>query len=458
MQALSSAIKYSRSLCLGAVSDDPLTFLIHDRFFDDYRIVTHNKQDWLKDLPVNAALTDLNMPSVKGEAVIPQLVKSRRFVELNKEEPKRKYILYAPVDPPYKVNPLSLIMNSPAIAHAYENKRYFRDEFADLIRMPEYEIKYINELDKAAAYRELRDEFGPSMVLQDEESSGSRGTYIVHDYEAFADAIKLLKKFSQGRSVVVSKYVEGETSSIQVCITKYGIFSGGIQRQLVTSKYLCNPALEGTTKWCGGEVGTDYPDIVQHQAREIATIVGSELASHGYKGIFGIDLIVSPDNEVYAIEINARHTGYSHLISDMQMAEDKIPFMLLHALELGNYEYEVTDLDKLPSSGQYKKAVSYMIVNNPLSEGFELKHYIQPGVYRLKDGKVEFEKSSYSVSDLKGEDTMLILCRYNQGETIETGRRILKVTKFGKSMAKNDLNIKTQAVIKAIKDTFELPE
>src|SRR3569623_563784 len=177
-------------------------------------------------------------------------------------------------------------MNSPTIAQAYENKRYFRDEFSDLIRVPEYEIRYMNELDRAASYKELQERYGWFM-LQDEESSGSKGTYSIKTADDYLEAIKSLKKFSRGRTIVVSKFVHGEAASIQVCITKYGIFNGGIQRQLIDSQYLGNSSLEGANKWCGGEVGGVYPDIVHHQSQEIASIVGSELASHGYKGVFG---------------------------------------------------------------------------------------------------------------------------------------------------------------------------
>lgn len=449
-------IEYNVNQPIGVVSDDPLTFLLHDNFFENYHIVANEKQRWLADLPIKAKVSDLGIPAKKGEG-IGRLIKAKRFIEITKNEPKRKFVLYSPLDPPYKVNPLTLLMNSPTIAHAYENKRYFRDEFADLIRVPEYEIKYMSELDKAASYRELRDSFG-AFVLQDEESSGSKGTYFIHNEDDYVEAIKSLKKYSQGRTIVVSKFEKGETSSVQVCITKYGIFSGGIQRQLVDSKYLCNQKLAGASKWCGGELGTEYPEIVQHKAREISTIIGSELASHGYKGIFGIDIIVTPDNDVFAIEINARHTGYSHLISDMQYQEGKIPFMLLHVLELGNFEYEVKDLNALPSMSHYKKPVSYMIVNNPLEEGFTLGHYIRPGVYRLHGDKVVFEKEAYSIGDLKTEDTFLISCKYDEGDLIDRGKRILKITKLGKSMSKKDLNAKSQQIVAAVKKTFDLPE
>jgi len=459
MTAHKLPIEYNTNSPIGVVSVDAYNFLLIDKLFDDFRIFTPVQQNWLKDVPIQGSLTSLNATKLvkKGEEAVSKLVASKKFTDMFKADPRRKFIMYSPLDPPYRINPLAYLMNSPTIAHAYENKRYFRDEFAGLIRMPEYEIKYMNELDRAASYRNLRERFDGPFVLQDEESSGSKGTHAIHDEDDYVEAIKNLKRFSRGRTIVASKFVHGEVSSVQVCITKYGIFSGGIQRQLVDSKYLCDPKMAGATKWCGGEVGDEYPDIVQHQAQEIATIVGSELASHGYKGIFGIDIIVTPENEVYAIEINARLTGYSHLISDLQMMEGKIPFILLHILELGNFKYEVTDLEALPSMSRYKKPGSLMIINNPLDEPFVLKQYIKPGIYRHEGDKLVFVKEGFSLKGLK-DDMVMVFCRYNQGDTIEPGRRVVKLMKLGKTLAKGDLNLKARQIVEAAKATFELPQ
>lgn len=450
------AIKYNRSTPIGVISTDPYNYLIYDKLFDDFRIITEIKQDWLHDLPIKANVSWLGKTKQYGNSVA-KLSRSKKFVNSFKTDSKRKFVMYSPLDPPYKINPLAFLMNSPTIAHAYENKRYFRDEFADLIRMPEYEICYMSDLDKVSAYATLEEKYG-AFMLQDEESSGSKGTYAIKNIDEYIAAVKSLKKYSRGRTIVVSKYVHGEPSSIQVCITKYGIFSGGIQKQLIDSQYLGNTKLEGANKWGGGEVGGDYPDIIHHQTQEIASIVGSELASHGYKGVFGIDLIITPNNEVYSIEINARLTGYSHIISELQMKNGKIPFMLLHALELGNLNYEVTDTTALPSSNRYKKRASLLILNNTLDEELILKHYIRPGMYKQVGSRVEFVKDGFTLQSLKGEDTMLIMTRHAKGDGVERGRRILKVMKYGKVMAKDgDLNAKGSATISAIKNTFELP-
>ncbi|MDB5170274.1 MAG: hypothetical protein JWN82_670 [Candidatus Saccharibacteria bacterium] len=449
------SIEYNHNLPLGVVSPDPYNFLILDKFFDDFKFVSSDKQTWLQDLSLKVAPSSLGQKSTYGEAK--ELYRSKKFVDMVKADPKRKYVMYSPLDPPYKVNPLTYLMNSPTISHAYENKRYFRDEFSGLIKIPDYEIKYMNELDRAASYKNLTERFEGPFMLQDEDSSGSKGTYAIRNQDDYVEAIKSLKKFSRGRTIVVSKFIHGEVTSIQVCITKYGIFSGGIQRQLVDSKYLCNPDLAGASKWCGGEIGDEYPDIVQHQAREIASIVGSELSSHGYKGIFGVDLIVTPEHEVYAIEINARLTGYSHIISDMQTLQGKIPFMLLHLLELGNFKYEVTDSEALPSVNKFDKPGSLLILNNTLDTDITLDTYIRPGLYRFRQGKITFIRPAYSLESVKGEDTLLILCRHNEGATIESGKRVLKIMKYGRTMYKGELTPKAQQMIQAIKETFNLP-
>jgi hypothetical protein len=451
------AIDYKRSTPVGVVSTDPYNFLIYDKLFDNFRIITEIKQDWLLEVPLKAEVSWLGKTKQYGNSAV-KLMRAKKFIKTFKSDSKRKFVMYSPVDPPYKINPLAYLMNSPTIAHAYENKRYFRDEFDDLIRMPEYEICYMSDLDKAAAYNELEQKYGWFM-LQDEESSGSKGTYAIKSLHDYVEAVKSLKNFSRGRTIVVSKFIKGEPASIQVCITKYGIFNGGIQRQLIDSAYLGNSDLEGANKWCGGEVGDNYPDIVNHQTQEIASVVGSELSSHGYKGIFGVDLIITPDNEVYSIEINARLTGYSHIISDLQMKNGKIPFMLLHALELGNIGYNVTDSEALPSNNRYRKPASLLILNNPLDESLVLKHHIRPGIYQQVGDKVIFVKPGYSLQSLRGEDKMLIMSRHGKDEVVERGRRILKVMKYGKTMSKNgDLNIKALATVAAIKNTFELPK
>lgn len=455
MSWFDQAITYDRKAPIGTIYDDQSVFVHLGRLFDDIKLITADDQPWLADF----GLADTNIGlGMDGTLLSGQLKmsSSKEFAEVSKTMPRRKFLLYSPLDPPYPVNPLIYIMNSPTIAHAYEHKRYFRDEFADLINLPEYVVKRLDDLDDEA-FSELQTMFG-TMVLQEVESHGSKGTFVVDSLAKFKFALASLKKISYSGTVVVSKFIEGSSCSVQVCVTKYGIFTGGLQKQLVDSEYLCNTDLPDVSKWCGGELGGNYPEILKHRTQEIATIVGSELASHGYRGIFGIDLIITPQDEVFAIEINARLTGYTHVLSDMQYAKEKIPFILLHTLELGNFKYEVDDAEALPTMSSLDDAYSYLILSNQLDGSQILKTDVKNGIYKVGQDGLTYVRASYSVEDLPDEDHIIIFCKFQKGDEIVRGKRILKIVKKGVTMDSKtqDLDKPAQRLVQIIKKHFKL--
>lgn len=452
---LESVISYNRSTPLGAIYYDQAVFLHMQNFFDDFVTVTRRPGAWLEDFGLGHTNLTVHIPDEEAENA--KLASSPEFAAFIKTQPKRKYILYQPLSPPYLVNPLIYIMNSPTIAHAYEHKRYFRDEFAELITMPEHVVRRLEELD-ADMYTELEVLFGNKFVIQDVESFGSKGTHIVSSRAEYDRAVKTLNQTSFSGSVVVSEFIDGQPYSVQVCVTKYGIFTGGLQRQLIDGKYLCNPDLPGATRWCGGELGGQAPEILKHRTQEIATVVGSELASHGYRGIFGIDLLITPNNDVYAIEINARLTGYTHILSDMQFAKGKIPFSLLHTLELGNLKYEVDDLEALPTMNSVNDPFSYLILNNFLDHAFEFKKDVTSGIYEFgEDEEIHYVKPSFRIGDLESSNQFILFSSRRKGDKVEAGKRILKVIKPGRSMTEaGDIDEHHQKLVEAIKRYFEI--
>lgn len=454
---LENAISYNRGLPLGGIYDDQSIFLHMRHYFDNFLTIADVSGAWLEDLGLEDSNVEMHVHREEDEKI--KIASSREFADFARGQRGRKYVLYGPLSPPYVMNPLIYIMNSPTIAHAYEHKRYFRDEFSELINMPEHVVRRLDELDEPDMFTELQTLYG-KFVIQDVESSGSKGTFIVDSREKYDAAVRQLHATSFSGTVVVSEFINGQPWSVQVCITKYGIFTGGLQRQLVDSKYLCNLDLPGTSRWCGGELGGGASEILKHRTGEIATVVGSELASHGYRGIFGIDLLITEDNEVYAIEVNARLTGYTHVLSDMQYARGKIPFALLHTLELGNYKYEVDDLDALPTINSLRTPYSYLILNNQVDGAFTLQNDIPNGIYETgDDGQIRYVKPGYSIVDLEGDNQFILYCKFRAGDVIGRGKRILKVVKKGRSMAADgDLDEAHQQLFVTIKKYFSLDE
>jgi len=455
MNDINSLISYNRNTPLGAIYDDQSVFLHMYHYFDNFLTISDASGEWLDDFGLRDTNVEMNLDHSESAQKV-KIASSREFADFAKSQGRRKYVLYGPLSPPYVLNPLFYIMNSPTIAHAYEHKRYFRDEFSELINMPPHVVRRLDELDEDM-FTELSTLY-TKFVIQDVESSGSKGTFIVSNIDQYRNAVKVLKDTSYSGSVVVSEFVNGLPYSVQVCVTKYGVFTGGLQRQLVDSKYLCNLDLPGVSRWCGGELGGDSPEIVKNRMQEIALVVGSELSSHGYRGIFGIDLLITPEYDVYAIEVNARLTGYTHILSDMQFAKGKIPFALMHTLELGNLKYEVDDFDALPSMNSTTDPYSYLILSNQIDGDYILESEIKNGIYEYhEDGSITYVNNHYSIADMTADNQFIIYCKFRKGDVAARGKRLLKIIKKGRSMADDgDLDEENQKFINDIKTHFSI--
>src|SRR5205809_8136319 len=111
-------VEYNHNVPIGVAGADPYNFLIYDKLFDDFTVVTHTPQQWLEDSHIKGKVKSLNLIKKDDESQ-QRILRSQKFDQLVKTDAKRKFVLYSPLDPPYKVNPLTYLMNSPTIAHAY---------------------------------------------------------------------------------------------------------------------------------------------------------------------------------------------------------------------------------------------------------------------------------------------------------------------------------------------------
>ena len=145
MSDINTLISYNRNTPLGAIYDDQSVFLHMNHYFDNFLTISDASGEWLDDLGLRDRNVEMQVDRSSVEKV--KIASSREFADFVKNQGRRKYVLYGPLSPPYVVNPLIYIMNSPTIAHAYEHKRYFRDEFAELINMPEHVVRRLDELD-----------------------------------------------------------------------------------------------------------------------------------------------------------------------------------------------------------------------------------------------------------------------------------------------------------------------
>ena len=131
--------------------------------------------------------------------------------------------------------------------------------------------------------------------------------------EIIQKALFKLQQAGKGSGATVEEWVSGVVASPSL---QFEIYPGGKMQLISTHDQL----LEGKEQWYMGCV---YPAVtiskpienkVMKQARQIAHY----LAQEGYYGFFGLDLIVTSDNNFYWVEANMRKTGttYPRIIAE----------------------------------------------------------------------------------------------------------------------------------------------
>ncbi|AJC52961.1 ATP-grasp domain-containing protein [Streptomyces sp. 769] len=171
----------------------------------------------------------------------------------------------------------------------------------------------------------LRRRFGSPFVVQQPRGTGGHGTHLVRDERD-------LGRIPPGGPWLVSRYAEG------TAINHHGLV--GSHRAvcvLPASVQLTN--LQDVGAAFGAYSGCDFgavralPPAAQSQARTAVERIGHALARLGYRGTFGVDLVITDDHQVLVLEINCRMQSSTWLLGELELAAGLLPTQLRHVLE-----------------------------------------------------------------------------------------------------------------------------
>lgn len=384
-------ITYDNKLKLAGIGLVPWTRLGPDIWFDDYKITS--LYDWdiaLKDVPEVFALTTKD-PSVKLPRLNTQaMLGNEQFKQiLINDLAGYDFLTYKPVSLPTDLEQerARFLSTDTSLARKLENKAYFRNHFSPLgIPFPRFTIHEDVEVTVSEVFLEKILDGRSEVILQDSELSGGKGTHVVRDIPTLSRALESIKAIGGSGTVVVSeKIAEARERTVQCVVTRYGVFVGPLQKQIIAHPLLANLSVADGDKFCGAEISKvdecadAYPEIKKH-----ALAIGEELRELGYKGIYGVDCLVDAAGEVFVLEVNPRITGVTPLVTMLYREGKDIPFYLLHILELLDADYEITDdsvsediaegsllmlhspsqsrsvVTESPDSGVYNEALQYM--------------------------------------------------------------------------------------------------
>lgn len=167
---------------------------------------------------------------------------------------------------------------------------------------------------------------GPLVVQRTPNNLTGTGTRLVRDVTELRECLTNWA----GQPVKVAEYVEGVDLTVSGCVGDHMTFVSGVSHQLVGFTSL-------TATWgahCGNQVldGDDLPAGAAGQCGRIATAIGEVLRAHGFRGLFGLDLVLATDGSVVLLEINPRIQSVTSLLNHVEAAARLLPFPGVHLL------------------------------------------------------------------------------------------------------------------------------
>ncbi len=184
----------------------------------------------------------------------------------------------------------------------------------------------ISTLNKTT-YSELNKKLGEKFVIQyNRGHTGNSTVFITNEKEYKEERIKFPNRLAR-----IAQYIEGEIYTLNLCITRFGMLYGGLSYQIT--------GMKGLTSKQGGTVGNDwlYPQKLlkktQIQLQDIVNKIQDNMFKSGYRGLLGIDIVVTRTNKIYLLEINARQPASTSMHTKLMLNEEFIPLQAFHIAE-----------------------------------------------------------------------------------------------------------------------------
>ena len=407
-------------------------------FLPDYRIVCYKNSSELEEIGKKCQVVAIERDFKEG------IKKLNSFAILSHPEAQKYlkslgrigifvYKSSEKIEEICRQNGWRLIANPPSIRDPYENKKIFRETLEKIgIEPISGEILKISEFNEGV-FGKLQNKYGEDLVLKLPEvrQGGGKGNTFVSkpvDLKRFWQKVKELGEIYDLQHLIVEKKIRGVSPSITGCVTRFGVLTGVVQTQITDI-----PEVIDVKKGGGMFAGHDwsfchYPEEVQNQARKIAKRFGEYLYQKGYRGIFGIDLIVEEKTgKVYPCECNPRYTGAFPVYSMIQLRQGELPFDVFHLLEHLDLDYEM-NFEEIQKLYWQKKEGAHLILYNRTSNWLKVEGEIKAGVYRFKEKELEFLRPGFSLLEIKNQEEFVLTDGVPfKGQIIKPSLRILKI-------------------------------
>lgn len=308
------------------------------------------------------------------------------------------------------------ILNNPAVlSKGIEDKFNFIFIAKSLqIRIPDAETIDFGRL----SYWELK-KYYDYFVVQLKSGYAGNSTFLIRSND---DYVKLMDTFFHDPAgqkfiqVKVSKFIHGIPATVNACVVSDDVYVGKPCYQ-ITGEKICTNNLSTT---CGNDWGVlSLSSKASDEINKIGKKIGYYLKEKGYKGIFGLDFIISEkNNDVYLIEINPRFVASIPFYTKLEIKISAFPMIAMHFLDFLGVKYSINSA-AIASLMKKSSAISgsQLVLRNKERNTCFPSADVKNGVYCLKNGKLDFLRPGYSPSDIKSINEFIVL-------TAAKGRKI----------------------------------
>lgn len=355
-----------------------------------------------------------------------------------------------------------ILNTSTELNQAFELKLSQYEKLHKTVRFPETHVDQLQNV----TYEELTTKLGSPFVIQYDRGHTGSSTVFVDTKEVFENERSLFPS----RTAKFSQKIEGNAWTLNACVTRDGIAYGGLCFQIT--------GITQCTSKKGGTVGNDWSatdTLSEKTLEQIKTITvdsGEVMKKSGYRGLYGLDLIVDPQGEVYFIEINARQPASTGLHTKLMLANEQIPLEAFHIAEFlfkdqseDYYEFLNTHFNTQINRAnamdfiakQNLEAIkplrcAQIIMRNTASEDVIANSKYQTGVYKLFDDKIVFVRYGCSIDNIEDSKEEFLLLNTSNDRIIspeaEVGRIQKKATLLSQDLLPSQDAIRIINIIK----------
>ncbi len=314
--------------------------------------------------------------------------------------------------------------NSYEFANSLEHKAHIRTILPSKL-FPEFLIIKSEDI-SAATYGDCKTALGSNaLVMQVSLSTGGKGTYFITDEQEFTWTRQLLERCDD--DIVVSRRIQGVSYGLQCFIGTRGVsYPRWWHKDLVNIPEVCNRTVAEATRYCGA-VLENIPEKFIEQVDGLIKRVGNTLDMLGYRGIFGLDIVVEEGSDkVFLIELNPRFTAVSHVYATAMRAHGYLTdFMTATVKELlGDTAYSFGDSEKYE---QLRSPYYYLKLQNMDDTPMRLSGSCRLGVYLGG----EFVRFGFGIGDLNSVDEIVVIPEGDMRSEYAPGARMVSIIGSG---------------------------